>query len=112
LKGKPLLPSLKQKKRYVVFEIISKDKLSYRDVKKDINSVLLRFLGELGYGKAGIMFIDKKYKFPYGMIKVNHKFVNELKAGLALVKSIGGKKLIVKSVVTSGSIKKLSKYFV
>ncbi len=110
MKGKPLLPSMKQKKRYVVFEILSKDKLTYRDVKKGIKDVLMSFLGELGYGKAGIMFIDK-YKFPYGLIKVNHKFVNELKAGLALVKTISGKKVIVKSVKTSGIIKKLSKYF-
>tara|TARA_Y100000034_G_scaffold20758_2_gene23825 strand:+ start:10201 stop:10539 length:339 start_codon:yes stop_codon:yes gene_type:complete len=111
MKGKPLLPSLKQKKRYVVFEVISKDKLKYNDIKKEIDSVLISFLGELGYAKAGIMFINQKHKFPYGMIKVNHKFVNELKAGLTLVKKVDGKKVIVKSVVTSGTIKKLSSYF-
>lgn len=110
MKGKPLLPSLKQKKRYVVFEIIAKDKLVYRDVKKAIKQTLLTFLGELGYAKAGIMFIDK-YKNKHGLIKVNHKHVNELKAGLTLVKKICGKKVIVKSVITSGTIKKLSKYF-
>ena len=106
-----MLPSLKQKKRYVVFEVLSKDKLSYNSIKKEINNTLQSFLGELGYAKAGIMFIDQKYKFPYGMIKVNHKHVNELKAGLALVKSINGKKVIVKSVKTSGIIKKLNEHF-
>ncbi len=111
MKGKPLLPSLKQKKRYVVFEIISKNNINYKDVKDNVKSVLLLFLGELGYAKAGIMFIDKKFKFPYGMIKVNHKHVDELKAGLTLVKEINNKKVTTKSVVTSGTINKLSKYF-
>ena len=111
MKGKPLLPSLKQKKRYVVFEIISKDKFNYNQIKKDVEKVLFGFLGELGYAKAGIMFINKKCEFPYIMIKVNHKHVNELKAGVTLVKTINGKKVIIKSVKTSGIIKKLKEYF-
>ncbi len=105
-----LLPSLKPKKRYLVFEIISKDKLARDEVQKAVNEALLRFLGEFGVAKAAPIFIKEKYKNNQFMVKISHKYVAEVKAALILIKRIKNVPVIIKSVITSGTIKKASSY--
>ena len=103
-----LLPALKQKKRYVVFEIVSDAKFSVTEIKKEVDAALLLFLGQLGLSKAVPMFIKaENNKF---IMKVNHKWVDELKAGLIFIKKIKNKPILVKSIVTSGTVKKASAY--
>ncbi|MBU0459890.1 MAG: hypothetical protein KKH52_03370 [Nanoarchaeota archaeon] len=103
-----LLPSLKQKKRYVVFEVVSATTFSNLEIKQAVEQALLLFLGQLGLSKAVPLFIkSKNNKF---LIKVNHKWVDELKAGLILIKKIKNKPVMVKSMITSGTIKKASTY--
>ncbi|MEK6934375.1 MAG: Rpp14/Pop5 family protein [Nanoarchaeota archaeon] len=74
---KNLLPSLKEKKRYILYEIDGK--MNY----KDVDDNLKRFIGELGYAKAGVRFV--KSKEDKGIIQVNHRYVDEVKTGLALI---------------------------
>lgn len=121
-----LLPSLKQKKRYVVFEIISEKKFSFEEIKQEVDKALLAFLGELGVAKASPMLIKEKSqnnkradresvsnnsvsnnKFNNTfIIKVNHKYTDELKSALILIKRIKNTPIIIRSVITSGTIKK------
>ena len=103
---KTILPSLKEKKRYIVFEIISKEKLEFRDVKNEIKQQILSFVGELGYGKAGIQILDDLWKNQRGVIRVNNKWVNNIKSTLALIKKIKNEKIIVKTIGISGTLKK------
>lgn len=105
-----LMPSLKQKKRYIIFEIISEKKFSLSEIKSEAERALLLFLGQLGLSKAAPLFVDEKFnpeaqKFT---LKVNHKYVNEVKAALALSKSIKNTPIIIKSVTVSGTLKKAS----
>ena len=103
-----LLPALKQKKRYVVLEIVSDTNFSLAEIRKEVDNALLLFLGQLGLSKAVPLFIKaKNNKF---IMKVNHKWVDELKAGLIFIKKIKNKPILVKSIVTSGTVKKASTY--
>lgn len=107
-----LLPSSRQKKRYVVFEIISDKKFPSVEVEKEVNQALLAFLGELGTAKAAPMFIKfdgSKQRF---VLKVNHKHVDEVKAALTLIKKIKNTSIIIKSVLTTGTIKKANKILI
>lgn len=104
-----LLPSLKQKKRYIVFEIIG-DKFNVEEVKTAVEEALLLFLGQLGIAKTAPMFLKEKFKDNKFLVKINHKFVDECKSALILIKKIKNKEVIVKSIVTSGTLKKASKY--
>jgi ribonuclease P/MRP protein subunit POP5 len=101
-----LLPSLKQKKRYIIFQIESEEKFSQSDVKSEVEKALLLFLGQLGIAKSSPMFI--KYKDNKFMLKINHKWVDECKSAMILIKKIKNKPIIIKSIVTSGTIKKAS----
>ncbi|OYT32649.1 hypothetical protein DRJ22_03800 [Candidatus Woesearchaeota archaeon] len=106
---KPVLPSLKEKKRYLVFEIISKSKIKQAAKLPEIFlKAVKNFIGELGTAGMGFRYLKENYTadMQRGMIRVNHNYVNELKSSLALIKEIERQPAIVKSVGVSGIIKK------
>ena len=92
----PLLPSLKEKKRYLVFEAISDKKLAFNDVAKAIQDSLHNYIGLLGTGQAGMQILPEKWKDNKGVIRINHKFVDHLKASLALIKKVKNQKVILR----------------
>ena len=104
---KPILPSLREKKRYIAYEVLAEKALRREAITGAINQGLLRFLGELGCAKAGILFIENKEN--KGMLKVNNQMVDQIKAGLSLIKDINGEKVIIKTTKVSGTLAKLRK---
>ena len=100
----PLLPSLKEKKRYVAYEVISKEKLSSNQVKKAIEDALLKYIGILGTSKAGLQILKQEKN--KGILKINHKFTDHIKAAFTLINKIDNKKAAVRSIGTSGILKK------
>lgn len=113
-KIKPMLPSLREKKRYLAFEIVSKEKIDdFRAVEEAVWNACLNFLGELGTAKAGIMPIGEKWhaKKQRGLIRVNRKYVDHVRVALSLVRKISSQKVIIKTVGVSGIMQKAeSKY--
>ena len=107
---KPVLPSLREKKRYIVYEIKSEKPLSFEEVKQELEKKMIQFLGELGYGKAGVRIMDL-WEDNKGMIRTNTKFVDEVKTALALTERIGNQRVIIKSVGVSGILKKAKSKF-
>jgi len=111
---KPILPSLREKKRYLVFEVISKDRMTDADaVSSAVYSNSLQFLGQLGTAKAGIMVLNNKWdpELQRGIIKVNHKHVDAVKAALVLADNIEGKDIIFRSLGVSGILRKAENNF-
>ena len=108
-KLKPILPSLREKKRYLVFEVISKDKVTgFDEVSNAIMESALGFLGQLGAAKAGILPLANKWnpELQRGIIKVGHKHVDGLRASLAYATKIGNREAIFRSLGVSGILKK------
>jgi ribonuclease P/MRP protein subunit POP5 len=107
----PLLPSLKEKKRYVAFEVVSKEKFNFNHVKKTVDEALFKYIGLLGTSKAGMQLLPEKYQNNRGLIRINHKFTNHIKAAFTLIDKINNKKAVVRSLGTSGILKKaVNKY--
>tara|TARA_Y100000310_G_scaffold345407_1_gene464642 strand:+ start:2477 stop:2824 length:348 start_codon:yes stop_codon:yes gene_type:complete len=107
-KFKPVMPSLREKKRYLSFEVVSKNKNSFKSVEKAISNAVLGFLGVYGSGKAGINIMDDQFNFKEqkGIIRVNNKNVDALKASLVMVKEVDGGEAIVRSIGVSGILNK------
>lgn len=103
---KMLPPTLRERNRYLAFEIISERKFSKDDVIKAIWNSSLNFLGELGTGKTSLRLIDWDEEKQHGIIKVNHKSVNEIRAAIALIKEINSTRIIPRVKGISGTIKK------
>jgi len=109
MKIKPVLPSLREKKRYLAFEIISDKKIeNTTDISNAINTGCINFFGEQGMAKAGLIFLNDKYnkQNQRGLIKVSNKMTDNLKAALCFVKEIDSQKVILRSVGVSGILKK------
>jgi len=113
-KLKPLLPSLRERKRYLAFEVLSKAKITdYDAVSEAILQNSTEFLGHLGMSKAGVMILKDKYNkdSQRGLIRVNNKNVDNLKAALTMVDHIDNNEVIVKSLGVSGILNKAEKKY-
>ncbi len=113
-KIKSLLPTLREKKRYISFKVISKE--SIRDGHK-VNQAIMQglhsFLGELGLAKAGIIILADKFnpECQCGMIRTGHRHVNDVKAALCFVQSIENNPVIIRSLGMSGMIHKAEGFY-
>jgi ribonuclease P/MRP protein subunit POP5 len=105
-----LMPSLKQRKRYILFEIKSDKSFSLSDIKEEVDKALLLFLGQLGLSKAIPQFVHEKSGRNKFVLKCNNKYVDEVKSAIILIKSIKNNQIILNSVITSGTLKKISSY--
>jgi len=104
---KLLPPSLRSHKRYVIFEIISDNPITYSDLVNTIWNSMLNFLGELESSEAMIWSIQNLYdeKSQKGVIKCRHDFVESIRAILSLIQTAGETKVIIKVLGVTGTIK-------
>jgi ribonuclease P/MRP protein subunit POP5 len=103
------LPTLKEKKRYLAFEIVSDSQFKdFKAVSDEIIAKSLELIGQLGVAKAGIQPLADCWnsRLQRGIIRVGHKHVDELKASLSFVENINNKKTVLKSIGVSGILKK------
>ena len=103
---KPVKPSLREKKRYLVFEVLSNTKVEAQTAAKTLWNAVLGFVGELGAAKMGLIVLNDQYSKQKGIVKVAHNMVDELKASLALITSIEGRPATVRSITVSGNLNK------
>ncbi len=101
---KPILPTLKEKKRYIAFEIITDSELDNRVAKREITEKCLSFLGYLDAASAGIIMVD--FNKVRGILKVNNKYVEKVKMAFSLIKEINGHKVIINCIKVSGILNK------
>jgi ribonuclease P/MRP protein subunit POP5 len=104
---KLLPPSLRSHKRYVIFEVISDNPITYNDLVNAMWNSMLNFLGELESSKAMVWFIQNLYdeKNQKGVIKCRHDFVEGIRAILSLIQTVGETKVIIKILGVTGTIK-------
>ena len=65
---KSLKPSMRENKRYVLFE----------SSKEKVEDAILKFIGVLGYAKAGVAFVDSN------ILAVNREELDKVRASLVL----------------------------
>src|SRR3989338_1597427 len=107
-----LIPSLREKKRYIVFEVQSSQQFSLPDIKTEVEKALLLFLGQWGVSRASPQLVEEKVNIPQQrfILKVNHTHTDEVKSALILSTRIKNTPLRIRSWITSGSLKKASAY--
>ncbi len=114
-KIKPLLPSLRERKRYLAYEIISKEPITdSKAVSETIWKTALKYLGEIGCSEAGIIILSDKFnkKNQRGLIRVNHRSLDRLRATITLIRQVEGQDVIFRSVGASGIIKKAEEKYI
>lgn len=107
-----LQPSLKPKKRYVLFKI-TPDPLDKKFWKRElidaIEEQLIKCFGIFLFAKASPMIVKESFNEQTQeiIIKVSHKYTDELKVAMALIKEIKETPVTIESISTSGILKKL-----
>ena len=101
-----LLPTLRQKKRYIAFEIQAEKVFSPSEMEGAVMEALQLFLGQLGMAKAAPLFLKERAKNNGFILKVGHRFVDEAKAAVILIKKIKNTPVLLRSITTSGTLKK------
>lgn len=110
MKLKPLIPSLREKKRYIAYQVAAEARVSKEAAQKAIQASVKQFVGDLGSAQAGIMFL-KDWKENTGIMRVSTKSVDQVKAALALVKEVNGSQAKISSVGMSGVVDKVRKSY-
>lgn len=106
-KQRRLLPSLREKKRYLAFEVISKTSIPSHAATEAIQQSVLSFGGELGTASAGLYVMPKLFNKQKGILRTSHTALDLVRASLCSINHICNEPVIVRSTGASGSLKKV-----
>ena len=101
---KALMPTLRERKRYLAFEVLAEKEVEWNQIKKAITLSMKDFVGVDGLAQAGILFIkNNKNK---GVLRIAHTSLNKIKAAIIFITQIDNQRVIVKSIAASGMLNK------
>ena len=113
-KLKILLPALREKNRYIAFQVISEkgEEFTYSDLESAIWNVTLGFLGETGVSKTSVWLLKDCWnqKKQIGILRCNHKSVQVIIAALGLIDRLGDNRVTFKIFKISGTIKSIKEF--
>ncbi|RLJ08000.1 MAG: hypothetical protein DRP16_02335 [Candidatus Aenigmatarchaeota archaeon] len=104
-------PSMRRKKHYVVFRLLSDEPVDFYEVKNAVWNGFFNWLGEEGVSKAYIKIFKNLWnpKTQTGFVSCVPKYVNSVKLALSLVHQIGDQRVIFQVIRVSGTIKSAKK---
>jgi ribonuclease P/MRP protein subunit POP5 len=108
-----LPPSLRERKRYLVCEVISEREIDKRELLKEIRDSTYSLYGDVGASESRIWLIeyDKKKDADtstdvgVGILRCAHDKVEEVRAALACIHSVNEARVGIRVVGISGTIK-------
>jgi ribonuclease P/MRP protein subunit POP5 len=105
MKGLP--PALRKKKRYIAFEVYSDVDLDGDRLFKAINDTMLSLFGELKFLGLELKHFDGKR----GILKCYREALKDVKFGLNLVNSVDERRVAIRILGVSGTIKSCMRKF-
>ncbi|MCF7872271.1 hypothetical protein K9L97_04525 [Candidatus Woesearchaeota archaeon] len=103
MKMKSLLPTLKEKKRYITFEIIGITNITKKTLT-ELTTQIKSLLGVFESAEAGIMLLNTtKNKI---IIRANNKYTDKIIAITTFIKQLNNEKIIIKPILTTGLLDK------
>ncbi|HLC51546.1 MAG TPA: Rpp14/Pop5 family protein [archaeon] len=104
---KTLPPTLRDRKRYIVFQAFSESKISYEDLSTAVWHSCLNFLGEHGVGDANMNLIKDTFDPDKQtcVLRCSHTSVDGVRTALALIRRIGDSRVVIKVNGISGTIR-------
>lgn len=105
-----LRPTLREKSRYIAYRANAEGAVNAHDVEKAVQNQLLLFLGVREYALAGVQVLSAKMNNQKveGVIKVERDYVDGVRAGLMLVRQVGGHRARMQSISVSGILSNVS----
>ncbi len=104
--AKTLKPTLRERNRYLVFEVVSDRTPGRKDVVDSIWATVLRLYGEVGASRTSMWVMDYDRKKKKGVVKVNHGGVETVRSAIAAADGVGGGKAVFNVLKVAGTLKK------
>ena len=100
-------PSMRAKKRYLIFRLHSSEPVGFQDMKAAVWNSVLNWLGDNEAPNADIHIVKNLWHpgVQTGFIRCHPKYVDQVKMALALIHQIGDEKVIFQTIRVSGTIK-------
>ena len=97
------------RRRYLALQIESQESPEPSSVSAAVWDALLRLFGEVGASQAGLYMVrfDKERK--YAVLRCSHKALPMVRASVATITSIDGKRAAVHVLRVSGTLKALGR---
>ncbi len=105
---KTLLPTLREKKRYVVFEVMSKETVGMKDTTQEFQRTFESAFGSFTAAQAGIQFMPD-WNRQRGIMRVGHRYVDHAKAAFVMLHEIRGIPAVIQTLTVSGILDKARK---
>lgn len=99
------MPTLKEKKRYIAYEILAATPLS-RNIADVLLQSLSHTLGVFGMAEAGLLSISYDSESQRGIIRVSNNALRKVKAALLMTRYLGKKRVAIRTLTVSGVLKK------
>jgi ribonuclease P/MRP protein subunit POP5 len=103
-KIKSLLPSLKERKRYLAIKIEPMQGIITRNPTEEIIQKIKNILGVFDSAEAGLMYLNYDSKNNISFIKCSASSLDKVRASLLFIDEIGTSKVILKSIKASGMV--------
>jgi ribonuclease P/MRP protein subunit POP5 len=99
----PLLPSLRNRKRYIAVVVVSEVPVQRNAFIAAVSQTGCTVLGDVGFAGCGISVLG--FENNVGIIKCKHTFISQTIGVLAFMTMIDGQKVIVQTLGVSGTVK-------
>lgn len=116
---KPLKPTMREKARYLAFELKIEDNQGnlippkpFIEYQNALIEELEKNLGVFLSANAGIKPVKYDSELGRGILRTTHRSIDDIKACFPLIKEVKGKEVSIRSVGVSGMLNKATtKYF-
>ena len=107
---KTLIPTLRERNRYMTFEVKSQRPLERKEVVNAVWSSLTRTHGEIGASKTSLWVMDWNPEKRRGVLKINHDSKEMIRSALAVIKDVNKTPARFQVLHTSGTLKKAREF--
>ncbi|MFH0870686.1 MAG: Rpp14/Pop5 family protein [archaeon] len=104
-----LRPCMREKKRYLAYELMS-DKPLQRDADRQLIARINDLLGVFNTSKAGIMPVKYNPEKQRGLLKVERKFVDFVRACFVMIKSLNNQEVLIRTLYVSGMLNRAGEH--
>lgn len=98
---------MRDKKRYMVYEVMSKKPMDKAD--KALIRKIKELLGFFSANKAGVMNVKYNPKSQRGILRVDRRFVDHVRSCFVMIKNLNNQEVLIRTLRVSGMINKAKK---
>jgi len=100
---------VRPKHRYIVFEVATTRRVPRDELAKKIREAAVKTLGLTGLVDSGLQLVEYDESTRRGILRVRHTYKYHALAILGLVREVGGERVLIVPLATSGTLRKARK---